>query len=130
MNNSELTDKIRKNLEKHNISEKTYKQRIANGHNPEDASTTPVKHVGLDDEIRKNLKKNKINYTTYWNRVNTGMSPEKASTLPVQRKITFSAEELQVMEENDVSKALAKRRLRYGTWSRKQALTTPPQAKR
>ena len=54
------------------------------------------------------------------------MSSEEAMTKAPQKSNKLTEKEKKIIKEHGVSEELAKRRLRYPNWTRKQALTTPP----
>lgn len=125
----EITPEIRARLKENDIPEETFRKRVYNGENIERASTRPVQQKKLDEATKKELEKRGIRYFTYWLRRKRGMSHEQAMKQPVQKKHVFSDKEKEIMKENNVSEALAKRRLRYSTWTREEALSTPPKKK-
>ncbi|MBF0795232.1 hypothetical protein [Mammaliicoccus lentus] len=122
----EITPEIQARLKENDIPEHTFEKRLYKGESIEEASTRPVQKKTLDEETKKILEKNGIKYTTYWQRINRGMSHEKAISQPVQARPNFSEKEKEIMKENGVSERLARRRLRYPNWSRKDALSLPP----
>ncbi|MFH6578679.1 hypothetical protein ACHM05_06575, partial [Staphylococcus aureus] len=96
------------------------------GESIEKASTRPVQEKKLDDATKKELEKRGIPYLTYYKRIKRGMPYEEAIKKPVQKKVVFSEKDKEIMKKHNVSESLAKRRLRYSTWTREKALTTPP----
>lgn len=122
----DITPEIKKRLKQNDIPEQTFITRVYKGEDVDRASTRPVQKKTLDKVTKKELEKNGIPYLTYYARIKRGMSHEEAMKKPVQKKNVFSKKEKQIMEKHNVSESLAKRRLRYSTWTRKDALTTPP----
>lgn len=122
----EITPEIRAKLKENNIPEHTFEKRLYKGESIEEASTRPFQKKTLDEETKATLRKNGIKYTTYWQRVNRGMSSEEAMTKAPQKSNKLTEKEKEIIKEHGVSEELAKRRLRYPNWTRKQALTTPP----
>lgn len=122
----EISPEIKAKLKRNNIPEHTFEKRLYKGESVEEASTRPLQKKTLDEKTKETLRKNKIKYTTYWQRVNRGMTPEEAMTKPPQKSNKLTAKEKEIIKEYGVSEQLAKRRLRYPNWTRKEALTTPP----
>lgn len=122
----EITPELKTRLKENDIPEDTFVRRVYRGESIEKASTRPVQEKKLDDATKKELEKRGIPYLTYYKRIKRGMPYEEAIKKPVQKKVIFSEKDKEIMKKHNVSESLAKRRLRYSTWTREKALTTPP----